>query len=413
MIQNAPTRDTRVQNYAEQWADKLVPYSFMGAGASIAITGGTGRAASLLIIDYGTGIRVVAPTSVLACMTKAARHGILIKGGRYLEKLAKVDAVILDKTGTLTTGSPQLTEIIAYKNGKVRTKRDLMTLVAGAEQRLNHPVAEAITEAARSMDLNIPIRSTSDYQIGYGIEAGINGSTIHVGSRRFLDDKKIPLTDRVLEDIHTIEDRAVSPILVAKDGEIVGLLGLEDPIRPDAAAMVEKLKTLGIKEIVMLTGDREHVAKQVARSLQIDRYESEVFPNEKLKYVKQLQKEGYTVGVVGDGINDSPALAQADTGIAVNKGTDVAQETAHVVLHNNELENIPLAIEISRDCIGLIKQNWRIISVPNTVAIGMTLAGLLGPVSATLISNGSAVVAGFNALRPLIKWTDKTTEEPR
>lgn len=403
LIQNAPTRDTRVQNYAEEWADKLVPYSFLGAGASIVMTGGTRRAASLLIIDYGTGIRVVAPTSVLASMTRAAHNGILIKGGRYLEKLAEVDAIILDKTGTLTTGNPKITQILPYKTSGIQNKRDLMTIVAAAEQRLNHPVAEAIAEAAKTMKLKVPPRKTSDYRVGYGIEAGINGSVVHVGSKRFLQEKKILFSEQVLAAIDKIENRAVSPIIVARDFEVVGLLGLEDPIREDAGEMIKRLKELGIKEIVMLTGDQSNVAKQVADSLGIDRYVSEVFPNEKLTYVKQLQQEGYTVAVVGDGINDSPALAQADAGIAVDSGTEIAQETAHIVLHNNKLENIPLAIEISRDCLDLIKTNWKIISIPNTVAIGLTLVGLVGPVGATLISNGSAVLAGFNALRPLVK----------
>jgi len=395
MIQNAPTRDTRVQNYAEEWADKLVPYSFAAAGISILATGQTQRAASLLIIDYGTGIRVVAPTSVLSSMTRAAKNGILIKGGRYLEKLAEVDAMILDKTGTLTMGTPKVTQIIPYKNGKIKDERDLMTIVAAAEQRLSHPVAEAISEIAKSMELSIPLRSTSNYRIGYGIEAGINGSTVHVGSKRYFREKEITLSNDVLKDIKNIESKAVSPVIIAEDHKVIGLIGLSDPIRTDAREMISQLKELGIKEIVMLTGDRDKVAKQVADSLKIDRYISEVFPEEKLKYVKQLQKEGFTVAVVGDGINDSPALAQADAGIAVNGGTDIAQETAHVVLHNNELKNIPIAIEISRDCISLIKQNWKIISVPNTIAIGMTLFGLIGPIGATIISNGSAVAAGF------------------
>ena len=356
MIQNAPTRDTRVQNYAEEWADKLVPYSFAAAGISILATGQTQRAASLLIIDYGTGIRVVAPTSVLSSMTRAAKNGILIKGGRYLEKLAEVDAMILDKTGTLTMGTPKVTQIIPYKNGKIKDERDLMTIVAAAEQRLSHPVAEAISEMAKSMELSIPLRSTSNYRIGYGIEAGINGSTVHVGSKRYFREKEITLSNDVLKDIKNIESKAVSPVIIAEDHKVIGLIGLSDPIRTDAREMISQLKELGIKEIVMLTGDRDKVAKQVADSLKIDRYISEVFPEEKLKYVKQLQKEGFTVAVVGDGINDSPALAQADAGIAVNGGTDIAQETAHVVLHNNELKNIPIAIEISRDCISLIKQ---------------------------------------------------------
>jgi Cu2+-exporting ATPase len=189
------------------------------------------------------------------------------------------------------------------------------------------------------------------------------------------------------------------------DGNFVGLIGYNDQIRIEASSVIQKLRHLGIKEIVMLTGDHRDVAEHVASNLGISRYAAEVLPNQKVDEVKELRKRGYRVAVVGDGVNDSPALAHADVGIAVRGGADVAQETAHVVLMNGDLVNVPAAIELARETVELIHENWRIISIPNTVALALACCGVLGPAGATLLSNGSAILATGNALRPL--WNGK------
>ncbi|MEZ4864971.1 MAG: heavy metal translocating P-type ATPase [Caldilineaceae bacterium] len=400
LVQTAPTQDTRVQNYAELWADQLVPYSFAGASASALLAGGLNRAASILVIDYGTGIRVAAPTTVLSSMTQAAKQGILIKGGRHLEQLAEIDALVFDKTGTLTTGAPEIVSIVPCSTDI--TEEEVLRLAAAAEQRLRHPVAQALVKAAYARGLTLPERVTSEYAIGLGIEAGVEGRTLLVGSRRFLEHKGVRLSPFVQEMLTEIAKQSVSPLCVAVDGVIIGLLGLADPIRPEAASMIKQLRKKGIREIVMLTGDQETVAARVAKDLGICHYVANVFPAEKVQVVKALQKKGYKVGVVGDGINDSPALAQADVGIAVNGGIDVAQETADVVLHKGDLWQILRAIDIARESVNLIQQNWQLIAIPNTVAIGLILTGALGPFGATIINNGSAVLAGVNALRPLL-----------
>jgi Cu2+-exporting ATPase len=399
LVQEAPARDTRIQNYAEQWADALVPVSFMGAGATALFTGNLSQTAAILIIDYGTGIRVSAPTTVLAAMTKAARQGILIKGGRHLEKLAEVNAIVFDKTGTLTLGQPEIVRVIAYSR---RFPSDqILELAAAAEQRLNHPVAQAIVREALARELTIPERSTSDYTIGLGVEAAVNGYTVCVGNRRFMDLKDISLSRTVQRDLERLEQRAASPLFVTVDGQLCGLLGYADPIRPEASAVIHTLRQRGIEELVILTGDHPNVAKRTAEMLGISRYIADVFPHEKARIVRELQEAGYTVAVVGDGINDSPALAQADVGIAVNGGTAVAQETAHVALREGDLWKIVGVIDVAREGVSLIRQNWQLIAIPNTVALGLACFGLLGPIGATLISNGSAIVALGNALRPL------------
>ena len=199
-----------------------------------------------------------------------------------------------------------------------------------------------------------------------------------------------------------IEAQAVSPLCVAVDGVLAGILGLADPIRPEAAGVVADLRERGIRRIVMLTGDRGPVAKAVAHSVGIEDYVAEAFPADKLAVVKQLQAEGYAVAVVGDGINDSPALAQANVGIAVNGGTALAQETADVVILQGNLEKLSEAVEIARAGVRLIRQNWDIIRAPNTVALGLAFTGMIGPVAASLISDGVALAAGANSLRPLL-----------
>lgn len=406
LVQEAPARDTRMQNYAEQWADALVPVSFMGAGATALLTGNLSQTAAILIIDYGTGIRVSAPTTVLAAMTKAARQGILIKGGRHMEKLAQVNAIVFDKTGTLTLGQPEIIRVIAYS--KRFPGNDILALAAAAEQRLNHPVAQAIVREALAREVTIPERSTSDYTIGLGVEAAVNGYMVCVGNRRFMDLKDIALTRTAQRDLDRLEQRAASPLFVTVDGRLCGMLGYADPIRPEAPEVIRALRQRGIEEIVILTGDHPNVAKLTAETLGISRYIADIFPDEKARVVQELQEAGYTVAVVGDGINDSPALAQADVGIAVNGGTAVAQETAHVALREGDLWKILGAVDVAREGMSLIQQNWQLIAIPNTVALGLACFGLLGPVGATLINNGSAIVALGNALRPLFNGGTST-----
>ena len=401
LVHEAPTRDTRVQNYAERFADQLVPFSFAGAGLSYAVTANVNTAASLLIVDYGTGIRVAAPTTILSAMTKAAKRGIFIKGGRFLELLTQIDTIVFDKTGTLTYGTPDVLEIISY--GGVPDD-DVLALAASAEERLSHPVAVAIVRAARQRGLAVPERSASDYRIGLGVQAEVAGTTVLVGCRRWMSQHGID--DGIADhDVDRINGGPATPVYIARNGRLIGLIVYEDPVRPEAAEVIAALKTAGMQDIVMLTGDHPAVARGVAARLGITRYLADLLPEQKLEFVKTCQAEGHIVAVVGDGINDSPALAQADVGIAVRGGTDVARETADVALLEGNLWKIPDAIETSHEALALIDQNWSLIAYPNTAAIGLSLLGLIGPVGATLISNGSAILATINALRPLWSGT--------
>jgi Cu2+-exporting ATPase len=408
LVEDAPARETKIQNYAVKWANDIVPYSFMLGGVGAMAGGGLQGAAAVLIIDYGTGIRIAAPTTVLSSMTKSIRKGILIKGGRHLENLSEVNAIVFDKTGTLTCGHPDVIDVIPL-NGS--TPDQVLTLAAAAENRLTHPVAQAIVRAATDRGLEIPERTTSDYTIGLGVESCVNDIPVLVGNRRFMKQKQLSLSPAIQNKIREMEGRAVSPLCVAARGKMIGLLSYADPLRPEAKEVIQAIRDRGIKEIVMLTGDHENVAKRVAEELRITRYVSESFPGQKAEVVQELQQKGYKVAVVGDGINDSPALAYADVGIAVDGGTHVAQETAHVVLLHGGLWKIPAAIDIGREAVRLIHQSWNIIMIPNTIALGLAAVGLLGPIGATLLSNGSNILATANGLRPLIGAT--ATEGPK
>lgn len=400
LVQEAPIRETRIQNYASHFADRMVPWSFVGAAASFAITRNANAAAGILIADYGTGIRVAAPTTVLSSMAKAARLGILMKGGgRFLELLTQVDTIVFDKTGTLTRGAPALIDVVPYGVSRDR----LLAVAAAAEQRLNHPIALAIERAARQSGLSIPERSASHYSIGMGVEAEVEGRLVHVGCHRYMTLHGIDIA-KAESELRTIQARAAIPTFVSIDRRVVGLLAFEDPLHDEAASVVRALHGQhGIREVVMLTGDIPAVAQCVASRLGIARFVAEAMPEEKADFVRTLQRQGRVVAVVGDGVNDSPALAQADVGIAVQGGADVACETAHVVLLERNLWKIPQAFDIAHESLRLIGQNWHLNFYPNTAVIALAVCGLIGPVGATLISNGSAVLATLNGLRPLAR----------
>jgi heavy metal translocating P-type ATPase len=404
LVQQAPLFDTRAQDYAERWANRLVPLSFLGAGV-LALLGRFSQAIAVLVIDYAAAFRVAAPTTVMSTLISAARHGIFIRGGRHVEQLAEVDALIFDKTGTLTIGCPEVVEIVPLRQ---RFSADeVLALAAGAEQNLTHPVAHAVVQAAAKRDLAIPQRESFEYQIGLGVVAHIDGRTVILGSRRYLEAKGIHFSRRVERILRRTEALATSPLCIAVDGKLVGLLGLADTIRPEASTVVQALRKAGIHEITMSTGDRSCVAEVVSRTLTIDRHLAEAFPGDKLAAVKALQEQGYKVAVVGDGINDSPALAQADVGIAVNGGTALAQESADVVIVDGGLEKLVTAIEISREGMALIRQNWKVVRYPNTFGIGLAFVGAIGPLGASLISDGAALAAGVNSLRPLMPRNER------
>ena len=400
-VESAPIGDTRMQNHAERLADRLVvPELVLASGAAI-LSADFDRFLSLVIVDYGTGIRVAAPTAVLSSMTHAARAGIIIKSGRHLERLAEVDTMIFDKTGTLTHGSPAVLDILTYQNQI--TGAHLLGLAAAAETQLQHPVAQALRTKAKELAVNIPPCDETQYRIGLGVEGQVNGYYLHVGNERFMQRSSICVR-KAVADRASLDEQGLSCLYIAVDGVLAGMVPYSDEIRPESRSALRQLRDLGIKETVMLTGDNAVVACAVSRRLGLTRHFADMLPAEKAEVIQELQRSGNVVAMVGDGINDSPALSYADVGIAMKHGAEVTHESAHVVLMDDSLWKLVKAVEISQGAIGLIKQNYAIVAGMNTLALALALpGGLITPTMTALISNGSAVLATLNGLRPILR----------
>ncbi len=403
---DSSVHETRLQSDAEQLADRTTPWSLVGASVAL-IMGSEDLAAALLIADYGTGMRVAAPITVLASMTRAAVQGIFVQRGRTLEQLAEVDALVFEKAGVLTQGTPEIVEVIPY--GKKNSPERILAFAAAAEKHLTHPVADAIVRAAQDREVEISEHEAAEFRLGLGVEAVIDGAVVLVGSQRFMTQKGVPL-QRARKDLRALAGRTASPLFIAVDGKLIGLLVAVDPLCPEAHEIFLSLREQRVKEIVMLTGDHPAVAETVAKQLGISRYLADAFPEQKSDFIRSLQQEGRRVAVVTNGRTPSLALAQADVGIAIDSGADIAQKTVQVAVLEGDLWRIPQVIGIARESVQLLQQNWNLTFYLNTTAVALALPGLLGPLGATLLNNGSAVLAVLNALQPMLAGGSGRTE---
>ncbi|MBP0013269.1 MAG: heavy metal translocating P-type ATPase [Roseofilum sp. SBFL] len=401
LLQKAPVHDTRMANYAEKIADRLILPSLFLAALVWLTTGDPSRAAAILTLDFVTGIRVSIPTAFLGALNHTTRHGILVRSGRTLEQLAEVDTVVFDKTGTLTQGIVTVSGITPF-NGS--SEERVLQLAAAAEQRLNHPVAEAIVDYAHQKGVTIPSRGEWFYELGLGVRAQIEGQEVLVGSQRFLHQAGIEWESVDGRQVETQIDTP-SEIYVACEQQFQGVIHYRDPLRPESDRLIQTLqKSYGI-DVHLLTGDRPQRAAQVAQELGIPTSQvyAEAFPDDKARILRDLHRSGRTVAFVGDGLNDSVALAYADVAVSFEQGSEIARETADVVLMNNNLLDLLEAISIARQTRNLIDQNIALVVAPNLAALGLASSVGLHPLLATAIHNGSAIAAGVNSLRPLVE----------
>src|ERR1700744_3476876 len=402
LVESAPIGDTRMQNHAERFADRLVTPTLALAAGTAAVTGDFNRFLSLVIVDYGTGLRVAAPTSVLASMTHAARAGMIIKSGGHMERLADIDTVVFDKTGTLTHGTPAVVDILSYQQHI--TPNHLLGLAAAAETKLQHPVAEALRSKARQLGVNVPPCNETQYRLGLGVEGQVNGYYVHVGNERFMRQCNIA-TDKSVIDRGALDERGFSSLYIAVDGQLPGLVPYSAQIRDESRPVIRTLHDMGIKNTIMLTGDNAVVARAVCGDIGLARHFADMLPADKASVIQDLQRSGRRVAMVGDGINDSPALSFADVGIAMKYGAEVTHESADVVLMEDSLWKLVKAVEISRGAVSLIKQNYAIVATLNAIALGLALpGGLITPEVTALISNGSAILASANGVRPMLRY---------
>jgi heavy metal translocating P-type ATPase len=400
MVEEAPLYETKIQNHAEKFADRLVAPSLISTLFIFAGTMNIAQLAAMLTVDFGTGVRVAAPTAVLSSMITSASNGILIKGGSYLEKLYHTDTIIFDKTGTLTTGVIHVEDLVSF-NGYGNP--ELLSFAATAEMQMTHPIAEAVVRHAANRNIPLKNRTGVKYVVGRGVQADIEGKQTLVGSLRLMRESGVEIGSSVLERKDNLVAAGKACLYVAIDEKFCGLISFRDQVRKESKQMIEELHRLGVKQVIMLTGDVEQVAKPVCEALGIDKCYAEMLPEEKADVVKDLKEQDHTVAFVGDGINDSVALSYADIGISVKGGADIAKETAGVILLNENLLNIPKAFEISKQTIGLIKESYWIVGSFNVFAYTLAAFGLASPVLTTLISNGSAVVACLNGMKPMIR----------
>jgi len=406
ILNTVGSKPLTLQRDALDIASKLVLPTFGVAGLAAALSGDITRGVCVLITDFGTGFRIAVPTTALTAMALAAREGVLVKGAQYLERLAKADVVIFDKTGTLTSGVPEVVGVVTTRGMKEST---LIKWCASAEVRHDHPVAKALTSYAEEQGIRLlaPEPGSEDYAVGLGLSARVDGRRVRVGRAMWMESQGLEVSPAFSRRLARFEKNCMSTLCVAVDDDVVGLVCYSDGTRRESAATVERLQAHGRRKIVLLSGDNPEVAKTLARSVGIDEAVGALLPHEKAEYIKRCQAAGSIVAMVGDGINDAPALAAADVGISIAGSTDVAVETADVVLLTGGLARLEKLFEVSDRAMSSVWQNLGIIVVPNAIAIGLGAFGLIGPPLAAIINNGATLLAVLVGTTPLLRTTKR------
>lgn len=408
MVEDAHSRRAPIQNYANRMAASLVPVSFIAAAVVYLATRDLQRVLNMLFIDFSCGLKLSTATAMSAAISRLASDGILVKGGSFIEQAASVDTVVLDKTGTITKGRPEINHIaVTFKYDE----KTVLALAAAVEAYSSHPMAIAVLEAAKERNIVSPRNLETRNVIARGIEADIEsygsfpGGEVIVGSRRFMVEKDI---SGVAEFEEKRSSAASSFIYVAANGELIGVIESSDPIRPDFKRAINRLRYSGVDEIVMLTGDNKTTASQIAKSLGLDRYEAEVMPEDKAGFVTDAQRRS-SVLMVGDGVNDAPALAYADVGVAMGSGcTDTAMETADVTINSEDPLKLPEFISLGKRTMRIVQQNFAATVAINTAAMTMGALGFINPLFSSIIHNASTLGVVLNSTRLLRK--QKTRE---
>lgn len=388
-----------VQSHAEKLADRIVPYTFLASALTYTLTGNPMRAASLLLVDYSCAIKLSVPLTVMAGMMRSVKYGVLIKGGKFIEKLAEADIFILDKTGTLTESNPR---VAAVKSFNGYTQDFILKHAACVEEHFPHPVATSVVKMAKDKGIvHKEEHAEVEYILAHGIASILNGKRILVGSRHFLEEDEgidIRAADNIAAEFAGM---GYSMLYVAIGGKLAGIIAIEDPVRDNAGRFIRMLKENDVQRIIMLTGDNEMTAGNVARGLGIEEYISGVLPETKTEIIKDLKKKGYKVAMVGDGINDSPALSYADVGISMKHGADIAKEACDILLLDSNLMAIIEARQLSRMVLSRIKRNFGYIVWVNSALIGLGLLGAITPAISALAHNATTVIVALNSIRPV------------
>ncbi len=401
MIEESEKLKSGLESKAEHLADRVVPYSLGGTALTYLLTQNATKALSILMVDFSCALKLAMPISVLSAIREANQHKITVKGGKFLEAVADADTIVFDKTGTLTKAQPTVAEVVSFSETK--NPDELLRIAACLEEHFPHSMAKAVVDAAREKHLDHEeMHSKVEYIVAHGISTTIEGKKAVIGSYHFVFEDENSVIPKGMEEKFSRLPAEYSHLYLAIEGVLAAVICIEDPLRPEAAEIVRQLKKAGLKKIVMMTGDSERTAKAIAKKVGVDEYYAEVLPEDKANFVEKEKAEGRKVIMIGDGINDSPALSAADVGIAISEGAESAREIADITVAADDLAEILVLRMLSNRLMKRIHRNYRFIVTFNAGLILLGVGGILQPTTSALLHNTSTLYIGLKSMGNLL-----------
>ena len=400
MIEESEKLKSSTENRALVLADKLVPWCLGATVVTYLLTRNATRAISCLMVDFSCALKLSMPLAVLSAMRECGSYHITVKGGKYLEALSQADTIVFDKTGTLTRATPQVVEVVPFSGCN---EREVLQMAACLEEHFPHSMANAVVRAAKERGISHEeMHSEVEYIVAHGIASRVGGQRVVIGSHHFVfEDEKCTIPTAEQQKFDALKP-AYSHLYMAASGQLVGIICISDPLRPEAAAVLNGLRALGIRNTVMMTGDSERTAAAIAKQVGVDRFFAEVLPEDKANFVQQAKAEGHTVVMIGDGINDSPALSAADIGIAINSGAAIAREIADVTIKADSLEELVALKAIANSLQKRVHANYRFVLTFNSALIALGALGILQPASSAMLHNLSTIGISLKSMTNLL-----------
>jgi len=400
MIEESEKLKSATEDKASHLADKLVPYSLGGAALTYLLTRNVTKALAFLMVDFSCALKLSMPVAVLSAMREAGKHKISVKGGKFMEAISEANTIVFDKTGTLTYAKPKVEDIITFNNAD---ENEMLRMAACLEEHYPHSMANAVVAEAEARDLHHAERhSKVEYVVAHGISSIYEGKHVLIGSHHFIfDDEHCTVPKGEEEKLASIPPEH-SALYLAVDGELTTVILISDPLRKEAVGVIQDLKALGIDKVVMMTGDNKKTAHAVARMVGVDEFHAEVLPEDKASFIQEEHRLGRKVIMVGDGINDSPALSEADAGIAISAGAAIAKEVADITIQEGDLYELVILKKLSNRLMKRIHGNYNFIIGFNAMLIALGLAGILTPSNSALFHNISTIATGLKSMTPLI-----------
>lgn len=400
MIEASEKLKSGVESKAEHLADRLVPYTLAGTAFTYLLTRNTTKALSVLMVDFSCALKLAMPISVLSAIREASLYNITVKGGKYLEAIAEADTIVFDKTGTLTKAKPSVVDTVSFNE---LSSDEILRMAACMEEHFPHSMAKAVVDEASKRNLeHAEMHSKVEYIVAHGIATTIGDKRAIIGSRHFVFEDEMCRVPVGKEAIFEQLPKEYSHLYLAVENELAGVILIEDPLREEAAELVNALRKAGLSQIVMMTGDSERTAAAIAERVGVDNYYSEVLPEDKANFIEEAKANGHKVIMIGDGINDSPALSAADVGIAISDGAEIAREIADITVGSDDLLQIVTLKMLSDSLVKRIHKNYRTIVGFNTLLILLGVGGVLQPTTSALLHNSSTLLIALKNMRNLL-----------